>query len=227
MLPAESLLEIFVNRPRRYRLLDKGWNDWMASSDAISTEPILEIGCAYGDASAYLADTYGLVAFGLDQNPIGIEEAGRRHRELVFAKKLHFIHGDAAALPFPAEHFAGVIMEASFSPLTDKTSSVNEIFRVIQHGGRVLLNDFAVREPVAKSKNRRSNIPCLKGVDSMEGYRKRFEAAGFTAAHMKEEHGELIHMALWLSKCLGISLSDVNTESGQKLTYCQMIFEKE
>ena len=227
MLPAESLLEIFVNRPQRYRLLNKGWRDWMASSNAILKDPILEIGCAYGDASAYLANAYGLVAFGLDQNPAGIEEAKRRHRELVLAEKLRFVHGNAEALPFPPEHFAGVVMEASFSPLTDKASSVNEVFRVIQHGGRVLINDFAIREPVARRKNCRSNIPCLDGVESMETYRRRFAQSGFAAIHMQEERAELVYMALWLSKCLGIPLSDVNKESNQKLTYCQMIFEKE
>jgi hypothetical protein len=98
---------------------------------------------------------------------------------------------------------------------------------VIKHGGRVLINDFAVRESVAKCKNRRSNIPCLDGVESMETYRRRFEQSGFAAVHMQEERAELVYMALWLSKCLDIPLSDVNKESDQKLTYCQMIFEKE
>jgi len=211
-------------------------------------DPILEIGCAYGDASAYLASAYGLVAYGLDQNQVSIEEAKRRHREMVYAKKLHFLHGDAETLPFPPEHFAGAVMEASFSPLIDKTASSNALFRVLKRGGRILLNDFATRESIRTSEARCSNVPCFQGVETMEEYRERFESAGFTTIHMKEEHGELVHVALWLAKSLKVPLSDIekilsvpssaedglaenspdrNSKNKLKLTYCQMVFEKE
>lgn len=247
-MASRSLLEIFTDRPQRYRLLSKGWREWMDSIQTVRIGPILEVGCARGDSSAYLADGFGPVVFGLDINESGIEEAKQRHREMIVANKLHFIHGDAGALPFPDEHFTGVIMEASFSPLTDKMACLNELFRVLKPGGRVLLNDFAAKESIKDGETRRSKIPCFKGAESMEEYCKRFESAGFRAIHVKEEYGELIHLGLWLAKNLEVPGCDIenvltaslsagngmdaanpenSTEKEIKLTYCQMVFEKE
>lgn len=244
----DELLEIFVRRPHRYRLLEKGATALGLKSREEDMPPMLEVGCAYGDASSYIAGTYGVRMTGIDFCENIINRARQLHAALIEKGLVDFCCGRAEEIPFRGESFGGLLLEAAFSPIESKLEAVNEFYRVLEPKSRVLLNDFALKEKDVGGSLSVSGIPCFKGVASMQEYIDLFKKAGFHLVEAREEYGEFIALAMWVAKSLRISISDVGpylsqfhspdflTETcggydtkkpeGFKITYCQMIFEK-
>ena len=53
-----------------------------------------------------------------------------------------FRHGDAAHMPFPDESFDFVVCRAAFKNFSDPVGALNEIHRVLVHGGRASIIDL-------------------------------------------------------------------------------------
>ena len=53
-----------------------------------------------------------------------------------------FRHGDASHMPFPDESFDFVVCRAAFKNFSDPVSALNEIHRVLMHGGRASIIDL-------------------------------------------------------------------------------------
>jgi len=53
-----------------------------------------------------------------------------------------FRHGDAAHMPFPEESFDFVVCRAAFKNFSDPVGALNEIHRVLVHGGQALIIDL-------------------------------------------------------------------------------------
>ena len=53
-----------------------------------------------------------------------------------------FGHGDAAHMPFPDESFDFVVCRAAFKNFSDPVGALNEIHRVLMHGGRASIFDL-------------------------------------------------------------------------------------
>lgn len=245
----DELLEIFVRRPHRYRLLEKGAAALGLKERVPDSRPMLEVGCAYGDASAHLAESYGVRMVGIDQSEACIERARRMYAPQIGQGLLDFCCGQAEELPFGDESFRGLLLEAAFSPVRVKQKAAGEFYRVLAPGGRVLLNDFALKEKGAGGVPADSGIPCFQGLRSMEEYGALFAEAGFRPVEAREEYGELIALAAWVAGSLHVGIKDMGgylarlragTDAGTggcdaadmdrqgnfSITYCQMIFEK-
>jgi|LSQX01.3.fsa_nt_gb SAM-dependent methyltransferase len=252
MAKVSELLEIFSARPGRYQLLEKGVE--LAGFDRFAPGQcaLLEVGCGIGDAAAYMATKYDTFVTGLDISQQLIFEAKRRHQALLKRGVLSFRTGNAEDLPFENQSFDGIVSEASFSPLQRKREAVRSYYRVLKKGGRVLVNDFAIRRQTGGSLRKEvAHIPCFQGVDTVENYIGLFSLEGFRTVHCSEEYGELIRISLWIARFLDVSPDKIGTylakyyQGGAKktfcatgqtrentffnkamLTYCQLIFEK-
>ena len=53
-----------------------------------------------------------------------------------------FRHGDASHMPFPDESFDFVVCRAAFKNFSDPVGALNEIHRVLMHGGRASIIDL-------------------------------------------------------------------------------------
>ncbi len=58
-----------------------------------------------------------------------------------------FHQGDAAAMPFPAEHFDFIVCRAAFKNFTEPVQALNEMFRVLRPGGKALIIDLRSDAP--------------------------------------------------------------------------------
>lgn len=226
-----SLRDAFVKREKRFLLLDSGCERAGFEKGA----ELLEIGCAGGEAAAHMtAQGYGkLTAIDIDGSII---ETARSAAPLC-----RILQADACALPFEDESFDGVFSEAAFALIPDKAAAAGEYCRVLKSGGRVLLNDFALRIRTGADRRCMEGIPMLMGVQTMSLYKNIFEKAGFRCVYESEEFAELIRIAISLSKTYGISPTEVGKYivsafgrdefvsdffSQTQMSYCQMIFEK-
>ena len=104
----------------------------------IAGRNVLDIGCAFGDYMAVIAEMGGHVS-GIDLNAHAVQ-LGRD----TFAKaglRGDFHAGDASALPFPDEHFDIIYSSDMFEHISRevKQAVVKEIYRVLKPGGRVVI----------------------------------------------------------------------------------------
>ena len=247
----ETLLEVFAARPKRFWLLDRG----LRRCGGGPKTKILEIGCAYGDASFYMANRYGCQVTGVDISEDTLAVAQDRWEKEKGPANLRFCKQDAEALDLEKESFDLIVSEAAFSPIPQKEKVARNDFQVLRPGGRVLLNDFAIQYKVEQAKREElAFIPCFAGVSTMEDYQQIFLQQGFGVEYAKEEYGELISLTSWICRSYGISQDKIggyfsrylreNSKAPQpaactlpkdsresflskaKMTYCQMIFCK-
>lgn len=246
----DRLFEIFSNRPDRFRLLHKGLEQIAFAKDGFEQIKAMEIGCGYGDASAYVAQRYDYSVTGIDITEQKVEFAKQRHIQTIQARSLSFLTADTMKLPVLEKSFDFVFAEAAFSPLGDKRKAAREWHRILKNDGYILINDFAIKNhDTASTRETVAHIPCFAGVDTIERYEKHLTSEGFRPLAVKEEYGELIRLALWISKSLDVDIGAAggylsryyNANGGasceaasedndffkqSQLTYCQMIFKK-
>ncbi len=103
---------------------------WIDDQGFVAGNKILEIGCASGALSAYIADL-ACVPTGVDFSEKMIELAKRKNNQL------EFLLADVMDLPFEAEQFDGVVAASLINIVKDKRTAMSELSRVCKKGGRV------------------------------------------------------------------------------------------
>ena len=115
------------------RLPDKKYND------------ILEIACGTGRVTNYLVESVEHDTItATDLNPDMIDVA----KEMVKDKNILWKQADAMALPFADRSFDLVIMQFGLMFFPDKQKGLNEMYRVVRRGGKVIFNTWDKPEAV-------------------------------------------------------------------------------
>ncbi|MGD0018061.1 MAG: class I SAM-dependent methyltransferase [Candidatus Limnocylindrales bacterium] len=102
----------------------------------------LEIGVGRGRTLPFYPQ--GVRLTGIELSGVAVDLAERRARELGLDVTLR--QGDAAALPYPDEHFDTVVFCYALCTIPDDRTAVAEAVRVLRPGGRLLLIEH-VRSP--------------------------------------------------------------------------------
>jgi ubiquinone/menaquinone biosynthesis C-methylase UbiE len=102
----------------------------------------LEIGIGRGRTLPFYPPDVHLT--GIELSDVALEIARRRARELGVVATLR--QGDAAAVPYPDEHFDTVVFSFVLCTIPDDRRAVAEAVRVLRPGGRLLLVEH-VRSP--------------------------------------------------------------------------------
>jgi SAM-dependent methyltransferase len=236
-----TLAEAFAGRPGRFNMLDSGV---LAAGWHVRKLKLLEVGCSVGDGAAHLAGREPVEITAIDMDAALICKAASIHG--AETPGCTFLCADAERLPFESESFDGAYSEAAFSPAEDKRAVVSEYARIVKPGGRVLINDYAVKcEPDESLRGCGRDVPGLWGVQTMARYKQLFAEKNFVLVYEKEDISELIRLVMWLSRVYdgkpggkggymemvcrtwGRPCEDVSEFFRQaRMTYCQMVFEK-
>ena len=118
---------------------------------------ILEVGCGRGVALAPLAQLCrprALVGLDFDDALLAVA------RERLAARGIDadLVHGDVRALPFPDRSFDVVIDFGTCYHVADADRALNEIARVIDHGGR-FVHETRVSQKLAHPVRSRGGLP--------------------------------------------------------------------
>jgi demethylmenaquinone methyltransferase/2-methoxy-6-polyprenyl-1,4-benzoquinol methylase len=159
---ARPLHHIFTSVPRRYDLinriatwrLDERWRK-KAADQCLLSEPkrVLDLCCGTGDLAVHLARLgKGKIDLtGIDYSRPMLEKAEMKARLAAVADRISFVHGDAAELPFPDDHFDCIGISFSFRNLTYKNRLakryLSEVLRVLASGGRFVIVETSQPEP--------------------------------------------------------------------------------
>jgi ubiquinone/menaquinone biosynthesis C-methylase UbiE len=115
------------------RLQDKKYND------------ILEIACGTGRVTNHLVKSVKHDTItATDLNPEMINVA----REIVKGKSIKWKQADAMALPFTDRSFDLVILQFGIMFFPDKLKGLNEMYRVLRRGGKIIFNTWDKPEAV-------------------------------------------------------------------------------
>jgi len=113
--------------------------EWLCSQANGET---LEIGIGRGRTLPFYRR--GIRLTGIELSAVAVDLAEMLARELGLNAIIH--QGDAAALPYPDEHFDTVVFCYALCTIPDERTAVAEAVRVLRPGGRLLLVEH-VRSP--------------------------------------------------------------------------------
>lgn len=114
---------------------------------------ILDVGCGLGHEVRRLAQIVGSSGrvVGFDYSEVMLKEARKRTEGLNLP--IEYYQGDAQALNFPDNSFAGCRSERVFSYLSNPQAAVAEMVRVLRPGGHIVIIDFYLDGTVVDSRD--------------------------------------------------------------------------
>lgn len=165
--PNRHLHRIFSTVPRHYDLvnnvitwgLDELWRIRVAGECLASNpEKVLDLCCGTGDLAINLARLTGnnVELSALDYSQPMLDIAARKAEHAGLRRRISFIYGDAASLPFPNGYLDCVGISFAFRNLTYKNPLVKnylaEVLRVLKAGGRFIIVETSQPEskPIRK-----------------------------------------------------------------------------
>ncbi|MEA5583116.1 methyltransferase domain-containing protein [Nodularia harveyana UHCC-0300] len=104
-----------------------------------TAENILDVGCGIGGSSLYLAARLNAKATGITLSPVQAARATERAQDAGLSARTQFQVADAQAMPFPDDSFDLVWSLESGEHMPDKTKFLQECYRVLKPGGKLMV----------------------------------------------------------------------------------------
>jgi ubiquinone/menaquinone biosynthesis C-methylase UbiE len=152
-----------------------------------SGQKVLDAGCGFGGTLASLNENFAPIDLtGLNIDPRQIARA-RGKVQARPGNKLHFVEGDACAMPFPDRSFDVVLAVECIFHFPDRKKFFAEVQRVLKPGGTFAISDFVPRRffrPYTASRFAKDMLAPLFGPVQMsytlKDYGELAAATGFT-----------------------------------------------
>ncbi|WP_251554973.1 class I SAM-dependent methyltransferase [Neobacillus muris] len=154
---------------------------------------VLDAGCGTGQSTAYLYQQYKANVWGLEINPIMIEKAKDRFKNLKMPIQL--TQGSVESMPFEDNTFDFVLSESVLA-FVNKPNAIQEFYRVLKPGGRIIANEMTINQPLNDLEA--SEIKQFYAIDSLlleNDWKEMFEAAGFQNVQITGQIYDLKHSA--------------------------------
>lgn len=119
------------------------WVDYNSTNSP--PKRILDLGCGIGGSSLYLADKFGAKVTGISLSPVQVNRAKERAIAAGLADQVAFQVANAMEMPFLDQSFDWVWSLESGEHMPDKTRFLQECYRVLQPGGRLILATWCHR----------------------------------------------------------------------------------
>ena len=117
-------------------------------------QEVLDVACGKGVPLEYFVREFGVQGSGVDTDPVLIELAERRSRDLGIADRLQFQTGRADRLPYRDEIFDVAVGEIGLAGRCDPVDCVRELVRVTKPGGFIVLVQLVWKAPVDEERQR-------------------------------------------------------------------------
>lgn len=172
--------------------LGLGCGSPLAHADVRSGETVLDLGSGAGLDVFLAARAVGPAgrAIGVDMTPAMIERArasAARHG----VANAEFRRGEIEHLPVADASVDLVISNCVLNLSPDKPRAFAEAFRVLRHGGRLMVSDLVWSAPVDPELQREvdRHVGCLAGASLREDYLRLAREAGFVDLQVVAESG--------------------------------------
>ena len=112
---------------------------------------VLDVGCGVGGSACFMARESGAQVVGISNSRPGLDEAERFAKQQGVDHLVSFRFGEMQEIPFPDGSFDRVWSCEALHNVADKTSVVPELARVLRPGGRMVLGDLFLLNPVIET----------------------------------------------------------------------------
>ena len=161
---------------------------WAGVTKDKPPENIIDVGCGIGGSTLYLANKFGANAKGITLSAVQASRAKERAREKELQDQVEFQVANALEMPFADNSFDLVWSLESGEHMPDKTKFLQECYRVLQPGGRLILATWCHRETSVigeltpdevKHLKEIYRVYCLPYVISLSEYKAIAQSCGF------------------------------------------------
>lgn len=161
---------------------------------------VVDIACGKGATVQLLEETYGYNAMGIDLSGRILQQA--KNRSMV----ANLVQGDCVHLPLQNETQDAVMMECAFHFYPNPMTVLEEMRRILQPDGYLILSDLYVRtaediHPVQQH----STSNCLSNIQTRSRIVEVVESAGFTT-RIWADQDDLLKQWIWEMTFSGVSV---------------------
>lgn len=114
---------------------------------------LLDAGCGVGVTSCYISELAGCAVTGITLSPIQAAVASRLARRSG-SGDMKFVAGDYCNSGFADQSFSHILASESFCHAPDKPRALKEMARLLKPGGKLVIADFFLSEPMAENDSR-------------------------------------------------------------------------
>ncbi len=166
-----------------------------------ASDYILDAGCGLGGSSIWLAETYGAKVLGITLSEQQVERATQFAEKRGVADRVSFKTADFCHIPFPEDSFDVVWGLESICYAVRKQDFVDEAYRVLHNGGRLVVADgFVNRNQFTEAEWKLFvgwlngwAVPNLATPDQFRGY---VDQAGFKDIDVRDISKEIFPSAV-------------------------------
>ena len=119
---------------------------WAGNNEQNVPQNILDVGCGIGGSTLHLAQKFGSTATGITLSPVQASRAKERAVEASLESRVHFEVANALEMPFADNTFDLVWSLESGEHMPDKAKFLQECYRVLKPGGKMILATWCHRE---------------------------------------------------------------------------------
>jgi cyclopropane fatty-acyl-phospholipid synthase-like methyltransferase len=160
-------------------------NETMAKVAGIKQDDkVLDAGCGVGGSSIWLAKNIGAQVIGITISNNQIKKAYKYAKEEGVLGKVEFLNRDFNKTEFPDETFDVVWGIESLCYALDKQKLLNELYRILKPGGRLVVSDgFILKEKMTPDEqaiiDEWAHGYRVESFATVEEYKKYLDKAGF------------------------------------------------
>lgn len=170
--------------------LGLGCGNPVALASLQAGEVVLDLGSGAGFDAFLAAQRVGPGGrvLGVDMTPEMLDKARTLASQHGYTN-VEFRQGDIEALPVEDASVDTIISNCVINLTTDKARTFREAHRVLRPGGRIMVSDLVLLEPLPEAlrKDMDAYAACLAGALLKEDYLAAIEAAGFERIHVVGE----------------------------------------
>jgi tocopherol O-methyltransferase len=161
---------------------------WSGDFRTNKPQTILDVGCGIGGSSLYLAEKFGANVTGITLSPVQANRAKERARSAGLATTANFQVANALEMPFADDSFDLVWSLESGEHMPDKVKFLQECYRVLKPGGKLIFVTWCHRPTTAATPLNAEEekllqdiyrVYCLPYVISLPQYTEIAQECGF------------------------------------------------
>lgn len=177
---------------------------------------VLDAGCGWGGSSIWLARERGARCTGVTLERHQARIATMMARKRGVAEQTSFARADFSRLPFADGSFDVVWAVESVCHAVDKAAFLQEAFRVLAPGGRLILSDFFRRQhgmspELEKKLQKWVSQWVVPDLETLDGFAEQARAVGFPDVapqditdHIRPAAKRLYRTGLWTAPLAGL-----------------------